>query len=816
MSLLISRFEKFASEFPQAPFSKDSQNCVNYGEAYSQTKRVASWIRQQVFFDAKQPIFTYFESKAAYLPIILGSMHSGMPWVGLDPNLPSGHNRRILSLVSDPKVIVPREYQARAKDALNDAVLIDPADITDGLDRSNTLLIDPDSTALITFTSGTTDMPKGVVRSHRQISENAFAQSKAFGLRPNDCLAGGYSPNVMGFLRAFLNILSAGGCYRPALIREQGEDGIVSAVNSFNVNVLHIVAPIFRKIFSTIDDKSIFANVDKLILGGDAATPQDLEIFRRLFGQHAAIYSGLGSSEAGSISVWQGNRDFQPDREKLPCGALLPNVSVLMDCGGIIKEPVENEVGELLVSSPGIAKGYWQNEKLEDQKWVQVKGRSTYYRTGDLVAFDEVEELHHFGRVDSSHKISGVLVDPFYIESVLERYDAIDEVAVEIRPGNQRARLEVEAFLVLNSELDKTNFQSFMDEQLIGAAHPTILYEMTALPRNSNGKILRLSLDRSSPLSKHSRKSGSVEPGLNSLRSIWAETLEISEVKDDCSFVELGGDSLSVIVLALEIEREFGVRFTVQEIAGLASLHDMSQAIAAKKDGQKTEIRLQPTELLYNAVSTWRGKQVEESGLIRQLNQSKGKRIYWCLQSEIEYTTLSEAFGDKLNLRAMRSLNLLAARTPENLKSVSEAYAEAILNAESDCTESLNLGGNCQGSELMLKVAHVLHNNGIEINHFFMMEKFFNEPIPFPVTVLFGKESERNTYRTGELTLEYATEMYPKLRGIYEVSGKHGQFFAPNNIRSISERVLSELIPTEPARFPGKSIGWLHGLLQRF
>jgi len=202
---------------------------------------------------------------------------------------------------------------------------------------------------------------------------------------------------------------------------------------------------------------------------------------------------------------------------------------------------------------------------------------------------------------------------------------------------------------------------------------------------------------------------------------------------------------------------------------------------------------IQPVDLISSTLSTWKGLQIEDSGLIRKMNKSGFTPLYWCLQNEREFQALSNALEHKITLNALRSLNLLVKRTPEKLNTIAEAYANAILSAHGHSNLPLNLGGNCQGSALMLRVAKIIQSKGVKINHFIMMEKFFDEPIVFPITMLFGKNSERNLYRSGELTFEYAKKTYAKLQGIYEINGQHGQFFSKRNIESLSTRILMAL-----------------------
>lgn len=789
---ILKMVETVAAERPLSLFAREQDFSVNYQQAQSEIVSIAGWIQSQSFFISGEPIFTYFRAEAATLASILGVMRSGMCWVGLDPDSPSRVARNILSMSVKPIILCSRDTYKEAVELEVSAIVIILDEILNRPQPFPTQLPGPDSIALITFTSGTTGQPKGVVRTHRDLSANAFAQSHRYDLHHFDCVAGGYSPSVMGFLRAFLNIISVGGCYRPFSLKSSGGNGLSEALAEDGVTALHIVAPVFRAIFGTMDSTTVFSNVNKVMLGGDAATPKDFELFKRHFDDHSEIYSSLGSSETGTICIWKGEKNFIPDREKLPCGIVLQGVDVLIDVDGSVSAAIPNQIGELLISSPGTALNYWGNDHLSKQKWQEIDGKR-FCRTGDLVVFDEMSNIHHFGRADQVVKINGFLVDPAYIEFNIEKFPGIKEVAVETTSRTKSGKPVVEAFIVAGADFNKDKLKDYLGQHLINAAIPTFFFLMEKLPRNMNGKLMRSSLSRSTPLllsdvSETFFKADHVA----TLKSIWQNILEVSHVGDEESFFEVGGDSLSFLILALEIEKFFGKAIPMEILASRPRLLEMANCIVAEINngnvGQDI-LAYDPINVQMNALKGWQGESLGPRGVIRHAPNPGSERLFWCLQSEIEFVLLSVRLGESFELCGLRSLNLLIQRSEKNIDAISWAYADEIIFVTGDLSKAVYLGGNCQGSELMFQVAKVLLARGQSIAHFVMMEKFFDEPFDVPTTMLFGDKSDRNLCRTSGLTVDYARSRYPNLTGIFEINGKHGEFFSPPCIGSLVDRI---------------------------
>ena len=69
---------------------------------------------------------------------------------------------------------------------------------------------------------------------------------------------------------------------------------------------------------------------------------------------------------------------------------------------------------------------------------------------------------------------------------------------------------------------------------------------------------------------------------IETVKSILAEKVDVSKLKEDDSLTNLGIDSLDLVEVMLRIEDELGITFTSEEIAGLSTLKDMEKLIESK------------------------------------------------------------------------------------------------------------------------------------------------------------------------------------------------------------------------------------------
>ncbi|MEO0343245.1 MAG: AMP-binding protein [Pseudomonadota bacterium] len=798
----------FAQTQPDLVFARSATKEIRYSEACTEVEKIAAWLQGQDFFEKNRPIFTFLPAQAEYLTTFLGAMQSGMPWVGLDPNFPSSMNASILDVSDRANVICANRDRERLNDLIPAARLITIEDIWASDRDGNCVLPNPEDIALITFTSGSSGKPKGVARSQRDVFANASGQAARYSLCSADTVVAGYSVSVMGFLRAFLNTLSVGGCYRPVDLRSHDENGLLAAMDEETSSLLHIVAPVFRTLFGTLHYKRQFSSIKRLILGGDAATPTDLELFRKHFRFDAKIYSGLGSSECGTISIWEGRRDYFPEREKLPCGDVLEGVDIFLNVEGELIEPMPDLVGELFVSSPYMAHSYWNDQDLSDEKWAVAENGKIYCRTGDLVALDHFGVLHHFGRADQVVKVNGMLVDPALVEHVVAQYPGVTEVAVETQTVDASGKRVIEAFVAHEDSCELSDLERFLEENLVPASHPKFWYRMPELPRGKSGKVLRIALDRNNPFTWRRTSRPKSASKTSKLKRIWRSILLVKDFPADANFFELGGDSLSTIALAMQIEQNFGFKVSIEDILKEPRFAQMERKLLAKQNLQsiksfsladlkkkrigkqrKGDSGIDPVVGVRNQVELWGAECIGDEGILVQRAGASGPPLYWGLQGKDEFHQISRNLENDVTVRGIKSMNFVCPKTPKNMDRLATAYAASIIELTGNLKMPVYLGGFCQGATMLFEVANKLLALGQSIGHFISLEKYIEQHFPVPTTFVFGTESERNMPRVMGLNVENVKPFYPYVSGIHEIAGRHGDIFYDHKIGPLVQHI---------------------------
>jgi len=225
----------------------------------------------------------------------------------------------------------------------------------------------------------------------------------------------------------------------------------------------------------------------RLCLSGGAALPEEvLRAFTERFG--AVILEGYGLTECTGAATFNG---VHRERKPGAVGIALPGSEVrVVDPSGA--EVGVGEVGEVILRSPFVMKGYWNRpeataEALRDG-WLYTGDMGTKDADGDLRIVDRIKDLIVRG---------GLNVYPREVEEVLYEHPDVVEVAVVGVPDDHFGE-EVGAVVAVRegATVEPEALQAWVRERLSPYKTPRRFAFVEALPKGPTGKILKRAIDR--------------------------------------------------------------------------------------------------------------------------------------------------------------------------------------------------------------------------------------------------------------------------------------------------------------------------------
>ncbi|MDR7433364.1 MAG: AMP-binding protein, partial [Armatimonadota bacterium] len=142
-------------------------------------------------------------------------------------------------------------------------------------------------------------------------------------------------------------------------------------------------------------------------------------------------------------------------------------------------------VGELLVRGPMVTVGYWNNPQANQEAFTDG-----WFRTGDLVRFDEDGYLWWVDRRKEMIKYKGYSIAPAELEEVLRQHPAVREACVVPRPDPELGEVP-KAFVVRRAPVSPEELLRFVEERVAPYKRVREVEFVDELPKSAVGKILR-------------------------------------------------------------------------------------------------------------------------------------------------------------------------------------------------------------------------------------------------------------------------------------------------------------------------------------
>ncbi len=355
-------------------------------------------------------------------------------------------------------------------------------------------LIDSERRAMMLFTSGTTNKPKGVVSTHKTIYAQITTLITAWEWSENDVIPL-FLP--LHHIHGIINILSC-GLWSGATVHLFSKFDIPKISEQITLgtyNVFMAVPTIYVKLiqyFETIGEDEVEKicagfKAMRLNISGSAACPVKLfEQWKELTGQILLERYGMTEIGMGISNPYNG------ERRAGAVGQPLPGVECQLFDESDNPIERESESGEIRIKGDNVFLEYWGNKEATESSF-----RDGWFCTGDVAVIED-GYFRIMGRssVDII-KSGGYKLSALEIEGVLLTHESIAEVAV-IGVEDDTWGEAVTAFVVIKdgSELSYDSLKIWCGDRMSPYKIPKKLVIVDALPRNAMGKVTKPKLNQ--------------------------------------------------------------------------------------------------------------------------------------------------------------------------------------------------------------------------------------------------------------------------------------------------------------------------------
>ncbi|MCG8293199.1 amino acid adenylation domain-containing protein [Pseudomonas entomophila] len=511
---------------------------------------------------------------------LLGASRAGLTFTVADAAYPSGRIEQIIGLLRPAFVLVCGSAQV-ALDPQGPHIIRVPEAPDMALRQFgnaavNLPEVDPARPAYITFTSGSTGEPKGIVTHHAplvhfvrwHVEHHGFTRDERFSM-----VSGlGHDP-VYRDVFTPLSIGARIACPSQATLTDPL--ALATWIHGEGITVMHLTPPLGRLIEAGATLAGLtLERLRYLFWGGDALSPALYQQIRTIAPQAASV-NFYGTTETPQAMAFH-SIEAAPAAGRIPLGKGIDDAQLLVlnEAGQLAGE---GEVGEILIRSPYLSLGYWGDVALTGEKFVvnpfTGDARDICYRTGDQGTYLPDGSVDFLGRADSQVKIRGHRIELAEIENAVARHPQIRQCVVLAL--NEHGATKLVACCVTRQAVSSAELRDALGGQLPDYMVPAQWLFLESVPLTPNGKVDRRALAKRFDTAG-ATPAQPLTPLAQQLSEAWARILQVPSLDSNLTFVELGGDSLTFVQASMALQKLIGQlperweMIPVRELATLA------------------------------------------------------------------------------------------------------------------------------------------------------------------------------------------------------------------------------------------------------
>lgn len=581
---VVSLFARQVAERPEATALTQGGESLSYAELDRRATRLASRL-QAAGAAPGDVVGVAIDRSILSVVALLAVLRTGAAYLPLQSTLP---DERLAFMVGDAGVHVIVSTTERADRLPPCARVIcadDPADtVAEGVAVQVAPLaqvaIDADALACVIYTSGSTGTPKGTEVLHRGIVRLVIG---------SDCIELSPAAVVLHSVPLGLDVstaeiwgplLNGGNCVVHDETMLTGP-GLARSVAAHGVTTAFIPVALFNTLVD--GDPMHLGGLRQVFIGGEAiSVPHVRRALAAL--PDVRFVNAYGPTECTTIAT------AYPIPASLPSAAMtLPIGRPIADTTAFVTGPTlellpAGLIGELCLGGRGVARGYVGRPELTAERFVPdpFAPAGRLYRTGDRARLLPDGQIDFLGRQDGQIKIRGHRIEIGEIEAALAAQPGLSaNCVVGVKDASGNARLV--AYLVAKADAPPwETLRSALAAQLPEVMVPTAHVWLNALPLNVNGKVDRRALpapsaERPDTAQPYEAPRGAIE---QRVADAFARALGIDRVGRRDNFFALGGDSLRVLKVLADLQKDHTRPLAPQLVFGAPTPLDLVAALA--------------------------------------------------------------------------------------------------------------------------------------------------------------------------------------------------------------------------------------------
>lgn len=457
--------------------------------------------------------------------------------------------------------------------------------------------ISSDNTAYVLFTSGSTGNPKGCTISNKAIINRIAWNNRELAV--NKKIRQIFKTPVsfdVSLIEIFSIFFSGHSLYILPSGEESHPDHVLNFIDKNRINYAHFVPSMLNTV---LQYAKAFECVEKLrslrilVCSGEILHSKLVRDTLSLLKKHDLRMVNLYGPTETAVDVSYYDCDSDNELFETPIGKPVDNTGLLILNQHMKELPIGVE-GELYILGCNVGKGYINDAERTAENFIEIDGIPAF-RTGDLAYRLKTGDLVVTGRIDGQVKYNGVRIETSEIEHHIVKSGYYMDAYVFVEKDENGSRLIA---CCCGTSENKALLCEYLKTELPTNMMPSDYYFVSEFPVSAHGKTNHQKLKDEYYKRVSVRKEIIVKSDIErEISDIWNRILNKNiEYSPDSSFFAVGGDSVLLITLLVEIKKKWGVRLDSSSIYEKPTIREIgNKIVACLKSDNKNEIHVLDT-----------------------------------------------------------------------------------------------------------------------------------------------------------------------------------------------------------------------------
>lgn len=583
---IIKYFEKQAEEHPNNIALVFEKSTMTYKELNEKANSLAHFLREKGIKN-NTILGIMVERSFEMIIAILATLKSGGAYIPIAPDYPAG---RISYMLNDSKaniLLIDEAQKGKIKfDGETICISLKNNDIYNKNKENLLNISNPDDLSYLIYTSGSTGDPKGVMLTHKNLTNFYHSMVKnikylSFDEKQPKILSITTLSFDIFLFETLISLTSGLKLYITNYYEQKITSKLERLISDNQIEVMQTTPSIMNFHLDNISNPSNLHSLKYIVLAGEQL-PKKLVNRIHSIVPDCTVYNGYGPSETTIFSTTMDVTKL----EKICIGKPIGNTQIYI-LNKNKKLLPKNNMGEIYISGDGVGRGYLYKENMTKEKYTNnpfIKN-SIMYETGDLGIWQSNGTIECKGRIDHQIKLNGLRIEFGEIEERINSFKTDNLLKSAVVVKNIAEKDTLNAFISYPGQINLSELKKYLLEHLPNYMIPNTYTIIDKLPMTPNGKIDRKSLNNYE-INTEETNTKIVGPRNQTekiILNVIKKKLNINEFGIDNNIFDYGADSLTIINIITELF-EYKLDLKVYDMYKYPTIREMCENLLHKKE----------------------------------------------------------------------------------------------------------------------------------------------------------------------------------------------------------------------------------------